>query len=407
MDIQALTTDRRAEMFDLLRLCLGERKTVRRDERFWGWKHEQNPFGPSLVLLGEEEGQLVGLRALLRWRLEAGAPLRTFGLRTLGEGNQSQGSGAGDGHLAQAAWGEIPALEGGSHTLAVLRAVDTVTHPAWRQRGIFTRLTQAGLEAARAAGVALVFNTPNRNSLPGYLKMGWRRVGRLPVQVQVPRPLRFATGLARAKLLGRPLAPAGSVEPWLSPPLPAAVFLDQATGLEALVARDATLRGPGWRTVRSPDFLRWRYAAHPYVTYYVEAVWEQGHGGPMARAGISVRGVLFWRLQMRFGLWELTLCDLLLAEPDLMLVAELVAGARRRLAADYLIACFSPASVQGQLLRRLGFWNPPGQGINFTVRLLGAGDGVGLTAGRDGAGLAPDPLELANWSLCLGDVEIF
>ena len=70
-----------------------------------------------------------------------------------------------------------------------VRAVDTATHPDYQGRGIFTRLTLHALDELRHE-IDFVFNTPNDQSRPGYLKMGWQVVGRLPTAV---RP----TGLAR------------------------------------------------------------------------------------------------------------------------------------------------------------------------------------------------------------------
>lgn len=344
---------RRADMFALLRLCLGERETVRRNDLFWGWKHEQNPFGPSLVLLGEESGQLVGLRAFLRWNW-------------LAQGGQTAG-GADAGQV-------YPAV----------RAVDTVTHPQFQRRGIFTQLTLAALAEARAEGAAFVFNTPNQNSLPGYLKMGWRQVARLPMQVRVLRPLRFVAGLLGSKLGRRSASPGARELSWRSEPTPVAHLLDQESALQTLIEQDRALRGAAFTTARSPAFLRWRYGEHPYVSYFVETV-EDGSG---------LRGALIWRTNTRFGLHEVALLDLLLAEADEAVVAALVAGVRRRVNADYLIAHFGPGSAHRDLLRRLGFRAFPGQGMEFVVRSL------------DRA-VDPDPFAPANWSLCLGDLEIF
>ena len=52
------------------------------------------------------------------------------------------------------------------------------------------------VEALTAEGVQFVFNTPNEQSRPGYLKMGWRVVGRPAVAVR-PRSLRSAIRMAR------------------------------------------------------------------------------------------------------------------------------------------------------------------------------------------------------------------
>ena len=77
-----------------------------------------------------------------------------------------------------------------------LRAVDTATHPDHRGIGIFSMLTDQALHELRGQA-ELVFNTPNGRSLPGYLKMGWRTVGRIPVAVRVRRPITVARGYRR------------------------------------------------------------------------------------------------------------------------------------------------------------------------------------------------------------------
>lgn len=343
MQIIAQAPDRREELFGLLRACLGERETARRDERFWNWKHESSPFGASLVLLGEEANQLVGLRAFLRWQWRA---------------------------------------EGES--VSAVRAVDTVTHPDHQRKGIFSRLTRAGLEAATSEGVGFVFNTPNSNSMPGYLKMGWRHVARLPMQVRVLRPLRFAYGLLRAKFFRGPTPIDARGKSFKQTPRAVDEFLAAEQGIERLIDRDAALRGSGLTTTRSPAFLRWRYANHPYVAYHVETVHE----------GERLRAALIWRTNTRFGLQEAMVCDILLDSPDRRLVSALVGSLRRKTDADYLIAHFGVGSAHRALLRRCGFVTLPGQGMNFTVRDLG----------RE---LSPDPFVERNWSLCLGDLEIF
>ncbi len=66
-------------------------------------------------------------------------------------------------------------------TLRAVRAVDTATHPDHQGKGIFTKLTLGAIPDLDDDGVDLIFNTPNDKSRPGYLKMGWSEVGRVPV----------------------------------------------------------------------------------------------------------------------------------------------------------------------------------------------------------------------------------
>ncbi|HLA82389.1 MAG TPA: hypothetical protein VJP78_12355, partial [Thermoleophilia bacterium] len=62
--------DYRAEdeegVLTLLQLALGEGSSFARGVDFWRWKHFQNPFGPSQVMLAANE-QVLGLRAFMRW----------------------------------------------------------------------------------------------------------------------------------------------------------------------------------------------------------------------------------------------------------------------------------------------------------------------------------------------------
>ena len=101
------------------------------------WKHLENPFGKSYGLLALDEDRIVGLRMFMFWKFQ-----------------------------------EI----GGEELLNAIRPVDTVVHKAYRGKGLFKSLTLTGLEECRKAyDYDFIFNTPNENSLPGYLKMGWEK----------------------------------------------------------------------------------------------------------------------------------------------------------------------------------------------------------------------------------------
>ena len=71
----------------------------------------------------------------------------------------------------------------GNTTVRAVRAVDTVTHPEYRRYGVFSALTNKAVEQAKNEGVDLIFNTPNNQVLPGYLKLGWNYVSAIrPLQ---------------------------------------------------------------------------------------------------------------------------------------------------------------------------------------------------------------------------------
>src|SRR5690606_12356381 len=128
-------------IIELLKLSLGE-SLIPKSERLWNWKHVANPFGKSPVLLVEEDGHILGVRAFLRWEF----------------------------------------LKDGE-TIKACRAVDTAIHPEYQGKGIFSKLTLALAEEMIKEGVDLIFNTPNTKSTPGYLKMGWESWGKLPLKL--------------------------------------------------------------------------------------------------------------------------------------------------------------------------------------------------------------------------------
>ena len=142
MKIRQATGEDLPEIVSLLKRSLGESR-IQKSEEAWNWKHVQNPFGKSRVHLAFEGETLVGVRAFMQWKWQlAGKEYR------------------------------------------VLRAVDTATHPEFRGRGIFRKLTEGLIEKATEEGFDFIFNTPNEKSMPGYLKMGWKKCYKIPVRVR-------------------------------------------------------------------------------------------------------------------------------------------------------------------------------------------------------------------------------
>ncbi len=100
------------------------------------WKHLENPFGRSLGFITLDEEKIVALRMFMFWEFS----------------NTSQ-----------------------NVIIKALRPVDAVIDKAYRGRGLFKKLTLKGLKEWENE-YDFVFNTPNENSLPGNLKMGWERI---------------------------------------------------------------------------------------------------------------------------------------------------------------------------------------------------------------------------------------
>jgi len=186
---------------ELLRLSLGDAGT-QKSESFWRWKHTDNPFGPSPVLLAEADGQLVGVRAFMRWNwIWHGREYQTY------------------------------------------RPVDTATHPDFQRQGIFRKLTLDLVDQTRESGGHFLFNTPNDQSRPGYLKMGWQERGKLPLRVRAGKVRKAQKEI---------------------PPDWAADF---SAGEAIRRFREFPPGDSRMHTPLSPEYLHWRYVQCPVRTY--------------------------------------------------------------------------------------------------------------------------------------------
>jgi hypothetical protein len=204
LDIRAVEESDRPAVNALLRqaLAVGEDP---RYERFLEWKHRANPFGSSYEWVATVDGAIVGYRSFLCWELVAGGVVRK-----------------------------------------AVRAVDTATDRDHLGKGIFRALTMHGLEHLATQDVAWVFNTPNDASRPGYLKMGWSVVGKLPVAI-VPRSPMSVRHARRARQ---------AATRWSEP---CTAFEPAVDAIERVVADDEPAKTDRWSTNRTLPYLRWRY----------------------------------------------------------------------------------------------------------------------------------------------------
>jgi GNAT superfamily N-acetyltransferase len=294
------------------------------DTAFLRWKHFANAFGVSPMWVALDGERIVGFRCFMRW--------------------------------------EFTGRDG--DRLRAVRAVDTATDPEYQGRGIFRRLTLGAIEELRDEGVAFVFNTPNDKSRPGYLKMGWREVGRLPVAVMPARP-RAALVLHTAR------APAGR---WPVPTSagedPTRVSEDAAGLAELLDSQPAPI---ALTTRRGVEYFNWRYGYQPL-------------GYRVVLLGASVRdGLAVFRCRQRGKAVEATVCDVLAPEDDPRVRGRLLRRVRAEANADYLMAIDRRPFGPGPLVR------VPRLGPTLTARALGA----------------TPPTDMRDWALTLGDVELF
>lgn len=339
-----------AEILSLLRGTVGETAASKKTADFWRWKHEHSPFGPSYSVCAcapagpSERERIAGLRTLMWW---------SFGDPTGGR-------------------------------LRAARAVDTATHPDFQRRGIFSRLTRRAIEELQREGAAFIFNTPNDQSLPGYLKMGWETVARWPVYVRpvhwIKSPVKLMAGRVRAgRRLGPLPHPGAPLTTW------SRFYERQKDALGELIsAHESRRRTVGYRTVRTSDYLDWRYGQHPDVEYWVLSV-PSGGGLEGAVIGRPVWG--------SGGLPAFAVTEMFVRDPDEAHCGRLLQSLLRATVCDYVMAYFAAGTAERSALSRSGFFRAPGRGYTFVSLPLGPAE--------------LDPTREDSWDLTLGELEIF
>lgn len=209
MTIREATFDDIPDIIPVLKASLGT-QDLPLSEEIWKFKHINNPFGKSLVLLAIEDDEIVGVRAFMKWEL------------TLKD-----------------------------KVFKCYRAVDTATHPNHRGKGIFKKLTLKAVEMAKENNDNFVFNFPNEKSRPGYLKMGWQKAGNIKVALK-PSFRSFWKFYKNEK---------HEVHNKVS-----------AEALDALCQKwNKKVQQKGLYTSKSPEYLHWRFENNPLQEYSVEA----------------------------------------------------------------------------------------------------------------------------------------
>jgi GNAT superfamily N-acetyltransferase len=336
----AIPADTR-EMIELVRIAIGH-GSVPRTEAFWRWKHEHNPFGPSPAMVADAAGRIVSLRIFLRWR-----------------------------------WRH------GRYAYSAVRPVDTATHPDWRRRGLFERLTRQLLHVMKAEGVAFVFNTPNTTSGRGYEKLGWSIVGRPTIWVRPLRPARLLAELARRQARrGLDEAPQRLHSTWFDSTSTEALSSPDLAGF----VRNACRSTSHLTTDADAAYLGWRYRDCPGLAYGATGAFDRASGA-----------LAIFRSGARQGLRELRLCDLFVADDraSRRKARELLRDLARAHEADLVTARAVPGTPEVGILLRSGF---------IPVRRLGSPLAIRPLA--EGAHLPPIA-QLSAWGASIGDLEVF
>lgn len=305
-------------IISLQKLSLGE-GAIPRSEAFWNWKHVDNPFGASPVILAWHRDQLVAMRAFMNWQWKM------------------------DGHTFQA-----------------LRAVDTATHPDWQGKGLFKKLTLQMIEAQKLNQKDFIFNTPNKQSLPGYLKMGWLELAQPDISIRIGSLKGFLNS-NQLNLVTKPEWDLQNIN-W--------------NELDKWLAKQPA---EGIHTPKNSHYLKWRYIQIPEFKYF--GFFTTTNGG----------GLLIGRIKLTSKLPELRITELMGANTS-YIKSEL----------KKMIRYYSPAFIstmigldqKGQFpLKNTGFIKIPNLGPKVTLRKIN--------------NIPNEMLFKKSWSWTTGDMELF
>ena len=304
------------EIVQVLKLSLGE-MDLPLSQDIWNYKHIKNPFGESLVLIGLEDGIIVGVRAFMCWR-----------------------------------WNK--------HDLRynAFRAVDTATHPKYQGRGVFKKLTLAAIDLARTNGDHFIFNTPNDQSRPGYLKMGWKPLNKLKVALK-PALISFW------KIYGFSTSYTSHINSTDAQLNNLCYSWNKSLGSKTTIF-----------TPKSLEYLKWRYLENPLQKYEI-----------FADDSIFMSGYI----KKRKGIRELRISECIFLEnsDSNLIIAKVIRKWSLKFGAQ--IISYSPEFLS----------------LNFTV--INANIGPILTFKDLNLENRENSLfkEISNWSYSLGDLELF
>ena len=282
-------------MVELLRMSLGE-SLMPKSEAFFSWKHFQNPFGESVIWLAKEEGLLVGVRAFMNWQWISG-----------------------------------------DNICKAVRAVDTATHPDFQGKGIFSKLTMKAVETCKDNNTGFVFNSPNKISIKGYLKLGWYSNGKMPLAV---KPVLINLLKNKSRLVEKEIHEEYCVDR-------AVANLEESWKLD--------WKETNYITPLTKNYLAWRYRDCPVVKY-----------GAIIQPGSF--GIIF-RIKRHGKLTECRLAEAWLEKGSEKKAFQKALAELIKKSGSVLVTCAPALSSSGKSIMS-GFWGPYAIGPEITLRPL-------------------------------------
>lgn len=150
-----------AKVMNLFKTCLaGTEAKEKMEFDYWTWENKQNPDG-YLILIAEHEEKLVGYYSMIYRRLKLGDK------------------------IVKAAF-----------------SIDNMVHPQYRRQGMFMAMVKQVNDLVGEEVVPISLGFPNEQARPGYRKVDWLEVFKIPTMVKIIN----STPIVQALLRNNPLS---------------------------------------------------------------------------------------------------------------------------------------------------------------------------------------------------------
>jgi GNAT superfamily N-acetyltransferase len=211
------------------------------------WKYHDNPVGRGIITVAEVAGRTVGVYALMPTRLRLG-----------------------------------------NEVVLGAQAVDAMTHPDFRNQGMFIVLVKACMVLAAAKGVEVLYGFPNANAFGPVHRLGWVHADDIPKWVRllnpssvasIPRPVRHLASIGLHLLRTGQNAPKG-----------VDVRMERPTEEEWMSVANSGRTDSTCRIERYIDWFKWRFDPASQRRYVWFSAYREGRLKAWAVFGVNEWG---------------------------------------------------------------------------------------------------------------------
>lgn len=265
-----------------------QRSSTLRGDRYWDWKFNDNPYGKPFLIVFEIRDKIVGVANLWPWE---------FTCR--------------------------------GQTIKALQPSDAAVMQEYRGNGLFKKSRLYAIDLAKYKEYQLIFNFPNKNSLPVYESLGWDYLGRVSWWVKILKPINLVKGY-----FSKDKATASEID---------VEYLVDTTFLDGIVDKSPSFDGY-LKVNRVKGFHKWRYADRPNRSY-----------GMVVYEGNRKTTAAVFTINQNNNNREMVIVDIVGAPTNLVPLFKKINGVAKKSNVDFIAVMENP-HFQTKTLLKLGYF---------------------------------------------------